>query len=360
MSVGQILLAWLDRVFGHTEALVLLGLIAVTLVFLLTLGIYVAPLLAALVVAFALQGIVLRLVAWHIPRLIAIVLVMALFIGAFVALAIGILPLVSAQAQNLVEQLPNIVVAIQGFLGELASRNPLLVPDALVTTINQSAQEQLTVWGGQLVQQIFQQLPNIVGVVLFILLVPIALFFFLKDHDVLLDYFRSILPTDRPLLNRVGRETIEQMASYVRGKLLEVLMVGFVCYMAFSMLGLQFAALLSLLVGLSVIIPFVGAAVVTLPVVAVALIQFGWTWDFFWVVIVYGVIQALDANVLVPLLFSETNDLHPVLIIAAVLTFGGLWGIWGVFFAIPLATFIRAIIHGWPTKAKISNLGNTS
>ena len=359
MSTGRILLDWFDRVFGHAEALILLALIALALIFLLTLGAYIAPLLAGLIVAFALNGVVNRLMSWRVPQILAILIVIALFVGAFVALVIGILPLVSSQLQNFVEQLPKAVVAIQEFLQELATSNPLLVPDALLTTINQSAQEQLTNLGGQLVQQIFQQLPNIVGVLLFLILVPIALFFFLKDQKVLMGYFKSILPESRPLLDQVGRETLEQMANYVRGKLLEILIVGLVCYVVFSFLGLQFALLLSLLVGLSVIIPFVGAAVVTLPVLAVGLIQFGWSIDFLWLVVSYVVIQVLDGNVLVPLLFSETNDLHPIVIIVSVLTFGGLWGIWGVFFAIPLATFIRAIIHGWPTKNKISKVEST-
>ena len=63
----------------------------------------------------------------------------------------------------------------------------------------------------------------------------------------------------------------------------------------------------------------------------------------------YGVLQALDGNVLVPLLFSEAVDLHPVAIIIAVLAFGGIWGFWGVFFAIPLASLIKAVINAWPT-----------
>ena len=105
------------------------------------------------------------------------------------------------------------------------------------------------------------------------------------------------------------------------------------------------------MVGLSVLIPFVGAALVTLPVFVVAVIQFGWTWDLGIVMIVYGVIQFLDGNVLVPLLFSEVVDLHPITIIVAVLAFGGVWGVAGVFFAIPLATLIKAIYKAWPHHA---------
>jgi putative permease len=67
--------------------------------------------------------------------------------------------------------------------------------------------------------------------------------------------------------------------------------------------------------------------------------------------VVYTVIQTLDGNVLVPLLFSEAVNLHPVAIICAVLLFGGLWGFWGVFFAIPLATLFKAVLDAWPKAA---------
>ena len=60
------------------------------------------------------------------------------------------------------------------------------------------------------------------------------------------------------------------------------------------------------------------------------------------------IIQILDGNVLVPVLFSEVNNLHPVAIIVAVLFFGGLWGLIGGFFAIPLATVVQAVVNAWP------------
>ena len=106
------------------------------------------------------------------------------------------------------------------------------------------------------------------------------------------------------------------------------------------------------MVGLSVIIPYIGAAVVTIPVLVVGLFQWGWGSEFYWLFIVYCVIQALDGNVLVPLLFSETVNLHPVAIILAVLMFGGLWGFWGVFFAIPLATLVKAVLNAWPSPSQ--------
>ncbi|MFT5482460.1 MAG: putative permease, partial [Halieaceae bacterium] len=115
-------------------------------------------------------------------------------------------------------------------------------------------------------------------------------------------------------------------------------------------MGLNYAALLALLVGVSVVIPYIGATVVTIPVALIALVQWGISPEFLTLLFVYLVIQALDGNVLVPLLFSEAVDLHPVAIIFAVVLFGGLWGLWGVFFAIPLATLVKAVLDAWPKQ----------
>jgi putative permease len=116
-------------------------------------------------------------------------------------------------------------------------------------------------------------------------------------------------------------------------------------------MGLNYAMLLGLSVGLSVIIPYIGAVVVTIPVALIAYFQWGFTAEFGWLMLAYGIIQAIDGNVLVPLIFSEAVNLHPVAIIVAVLVFGGLWGFWGVFFAIPLATLVQAVLVAWPRRS---------
>jgi putative permease len=175
-------------------------------------------------------------------------------------------------------------------------------------------------------------------------------FFFLKDKERIIGWIIAYLPRDRELTTQVWREVNIQIGNYVRGKIWEILIVGVVSYVTFALMGLQYAVLLATLVGLSVIIPYIGAAAVTVPIAAIAYFQWGWSADFWYVLVAYGVIQALDANVLVPLLFSEVVDLHPVAIILAVLVFGGIWGFWGIFFAIPLATLVQAVLISWPRK----------
>ena len=96
------------------------------------------------------------------------------------------------------------------------------------------------------------------------------------------------------------------------------------------------------------IVPYIDAYLLIIPVVLVAFFQFGVSGDFYWIVALYFFIQVLDGNVLVPLLFSEAVNLHPVAIVIAVLIFGGVWGVWGVFFAIPLATLFNVLLVSWP------------
>jgi putative permease len=175
-------------------------------------------------------------------------------------------------------------------------------------------------------------------------------FFFLKDRDSISAWFGKFLPSERRFVKTVWADVDRQIANYVRGKFWEIMIVWAVSYTTFSVLGLQYAMLLGVLVGLSVIIPYIGATVVTFPVLLVGWFQWGWGGDFITLAVAYLIIQALDGNVLVPLLFSEVVNLHPVAIIVAILVFGGLWGFWGVFFAIPLATLVNAVLTAWPGR----------
>ena len=163
-----------------------------------------------------------------------------------------------------------------------------------------------------------------------------------------MNWFKGFLPKDRTIAKGLWAEMDLQMGNYVRGKFYEILIIGGVSYVTFTFMGLNYAPLLAVLVGLSVVIPYIGASVVTVPVLLVAYFQWGWGPEFAWMTVAYFVIQILDGNVLVPLLFSEAVNLHPVAIIVAILVFGGIWGFWGVFFAIPLATLVKALLAAWP------------
>ena len=191
---------------------------------------------------------------------------------------------------------------------------------------------------------------NLVTLGIYAFLVPLMVFFLLKDKRQLIDGVSRFLPRNRTLASKVWVEMQQQIANYIRGKLVEILVVTAVTYAIFLTFGLNYPLLLAVAVGFSVLVPYIGAVLVTIPVVLVAIFQFGDTHTFWYILIAFVVSQLLDGNLLVPFLFSEVVNLHPLIIIIAVLIFGGLWGFWGVFFAIPLATLVKAVVNAWPSN----------
>lgn len=341
---------WFRRYFSDPEAIVLAMLLAVGFGIVLFLGGMLAPVMAALVIAYLLDGAVRVLERRHVPRFQGVLLVYSVFMAFVLVLVFGISPLVWAQMLELAREAPNYLVRAQEVLVSLPERYPYISP-AEIDQLVQLARTELGGWGQRLVGFTLASVPGIITVLVYVILVPLLVFFFLKDKERLIHWFTGIIPREHALAARVWSEVDQQIGNYVRGKFWEILIVGVVSIITFAVLGLKYAVLLGFLVGLSVIVPYIGAVVVTVPVALVAYFQWGWGSEFIWLMVAYSIIQAVDGNVLVPLLFSEVVNLHPVAIIVAVLVFGGLWGFWGVFFAIPLATLVNAIITAWPHPA---------
>ena len=244
------------------------------------------------------------------------------------------------------------VVKGHELLLQLPEKYPHLFTAEQVGEIIAEIRADITAWGQHVLSLSLPAVFGLMSIMVYLILVPVLAFFFLKDKDSILEWFSTSLPVQRRLVDEVAVDVNRQVSNYVRGKVWEIFIVGVAAFTTFSVMGLNYALLLATIVGLSVVIPYIGAAVVTLPVALIAWFQWGWSPEFGWLVFAYGVLQALDGYLLVPLLFSEVVDLHPVAIIIAILVFGGLWGFWGVFFAIPLATLVNAVLNAWPKKDK--------
>lgn len=339
---------WFERYFSNEEAMILFVLLVVLFTIILTIGGILGPVLVGVVLAFLMQGMVNLLVARKVPHLLAVSLVFALFISFLFAVIFLLLPLVWGQLVSLFGELPRMLEKGQALLAALPQKYPGLVSEAQIKQWMSAAGNELAQMGQWVLSHSLSTITNLVSILVYLILVPILVFFFLKDKDVISQWFSNMLPRERTLMNKVWQEMDAQIANYIRGKAIEIVIVGAASYVVFSLMGLNYAALLAILVGLSVIVPYIGAAVVTVPVALIGAFQWGWTSEFFYLMLAYGIIQALDGNVLVPFLFSEVVNLHPVAIIVAVLFFGSIWGLWGVFFAIPLATLVQAVLNAWP------------
>ncbi|RLV61227.1 AI-2E family transporter [Parashewanella curva] len=346
---------WYKSKFSDPQAVTLvLILLTIFLTIYFAAGI-LAPLIVALVLAFLLEWPVKQMHRVGINRTAGSSIVLLAFIGLVLLLVLGVLPSVWNQGIAFISELPKMLDQGMVMVKDLSTKYPdYISTDQINSLLNEAKALVDTKHLINLGQQLLGFSASLIVLMIYVVLVPLLVFFFLKDKQVLLSGVKRFFPSNRQLAGKVWSEMHQQLFNYIRGKVIETVVVGVATYIFFLFMDLRYAALLGVLTGLSVLIPFLGAALVTLPILLVAFFQFGISPTFGYVMLGYGIIQALDGNVLVPLLFSDAVDLHPVIIIAAVLTFGGLWGVWGVFLAIPLASLVKAVLNAWPEREQVS------
>ena len=345
---------WYHRHFNDPQVAILALLLFLGAMTLYFFGRILAPLLGAIVIAYLLEGFVNKLIRLKVPRFIAIMITFSTFVLFLLVVIFILAPLLAQQATQFVLEIPNMFTQGQEILMQLPEKYPSIISEQQVSELLSGIRSQITDFSQSVVSFSLASVPGLLTYMVYLVVIPLLIFFFLKDKEKILSWFTRFFPSDTALVSQVWLEMNGKIAGYVRGKFVEIMIVWIVSYITFLYFGLNYAVLLSFAVGVSVLIPYVGAAIATLPVLIVAYFQWGYTTETLYVLIAYGIIQFLDGNLLVPLLFSEMVNLHPAAIITAVLLFGGLWGIWGVFFAIPLATLIHAVINSWP-RSSVAN-----
>ena len=339
---------WYRRRFSDPHAVTLFVILLAGFGVIYFGGTLLAPIFLSLVLAYLMEWPVFKLEQLGLSRALGATLSLLFLLGTILIVILVLVPLVWNQSVNLVEELPEMFEQLQLRLSGLQAAYPNYISDEQILLFNETVNEKLLVFGNEFLSISIKSLFSVVAFLVYAVVVPLLVFFFLKDKHELLGNMTRFLPDNRKLANEVWQEMNGQIMNYIRGKVTEIFIVGGVSFIFFEIIDLRYSALLGLLVGLSVLIPYIGAALVTLPIALVGLFQWGISSEFAWLMFGYGVIQGLDGNLLVPLLFSEAVNLHPAVIIIAVLVFGGLWGFWGVFFAIPLATLIKAVLNVWP------------
>jgi len=347
----EVVRAWFYRHFSDPQVVILAGLLIVGFLAILFAGQYLAPVIASVIIAYLLEGLIKPMQRRGLPRFVAVGLVFTVFFVLLLVLTLSLFPVLVRQATQLLTLTPDILSDGQRLLLTLPERFPTLFSETQIEDFLKQIQDEAGGYANTALEQTLSSVVGAITLVVYIVLMPLLVFFFLKDKERILEWAGRYMPRERGLASRVWQEVDLQLGNFIRGKFWEILIVWFASYLTFTFMGLNFAMLLAFLVGISVLIPYIGAAVMTFPVALVAYFQFGWSGELAWILVAYGIIQILDGNVLVPILFSEVIDLHPIAIIVAVLFFGGIWGFWGVFFAIPLAILFQAVLNAWPKNA---------
>lgn len=342
---------WFRRTFSDPQVVILVAVLLATLLFITLFGSMLAPAIAAVVIAFLLDGPIDWFVRKGARPMLAFLCVYIGFILIALIVFLAVIPPLVQQIAQFINDTPAIISSVQRALLSLQEKFPDLISEDQVRSWFANIGNEFANIGPQIVQYFSAGVTGAITTIVYMVLVPVMVFFFLKDKEMILHWIANFLPKDKILLDQVWREVVERAGDYARGKVYEILIVGFAAFIAYQFLGLRYATLLAVATGMSVVIPYFGAAVVTLPVALVAYFQWGPAPETVWAVVAYLILQALDGNLLAPLLFSEVVKLHPNAIILAILVFGGLWGLWGVFFAIPLATVANAVIRAWRERS---------
>ena len=330
-------------------ALVLIFSIIVTYILVQT----IAPILVAIVLAYMLEGLVQHLMKiTTATRHFSVIIVFFLFLIISILTLFMLLPLLLDQLTLLVKSLPEIFNKSKQLILGLYDENEY-IPKDYIDNIFLGLQGETSKVGNSIFTFSLASAGGLFAIIVYAILVPIMIFFMLFDKETINSWIARFFPKKLELTRRAYSELNLKIGNYIRCKFIEIMIVWISSFILFFVLGLNYSLLLSFLCGLSVIIPYVGMIAVTIPIILVAYFQWALGSEFWYVIIGHLLIQAVDGNVVVPILFSDAVNIHPFAILLSILFFGSVWGIWGVFFAIPLAVLISTILNVWPERPAI-------
>ena len=292
----------LQKFFSNPELNILMVTLPIMALVTWLVLLYSTPLFVGALLAYLLEGIITRLEKLGCRRDIAISGVLVFAILTLLMTILFAFPRFISQLGDLLKQLPEGASLVD----RLATSVNQALPSALKVNPETWAESARDILGGSGENFLNNTLSHAVGfftVIIYCVLMPLMLFFLLRDKKIIIAWFGKYLPHNR-IFRELYENVDEQFGAYIRGKLIEAAIVGFASAFIFILFDLNYAFSLSVLVGLSVIIPFVGAVAVTVPIILVAYFQFGLETIFFKIMIVYLIIQIIDSQILVPILFS--------------------------------------------------------
>ena len=326
-------------------ALLILFITFITYILLAT----VVPILVAIILAYMLEGIVKSVSEkYKIQRTGAVLSVYISFLILSFMIVIILVPLMLNQISLFIKSLPSMLERGKDLLLSSSDSQFSLFSQEQITEILSAINSEITMLGSSIISFSLSSAGSLIETIVYIIIVPIIIFFLLYDKESINNWFKKFFPEKLDLSRKAYAELDLKLGNYIRCKLIEIIIVWFVSTLAFAILGLNYSLLLGFLCGISVIIPYVGAIAVTIPITIVAYFQWGTSSEFWYIIIAHTLIQIIDGNVVVPILFSDAVNLHPLAILVSILFFGTIWGIWGVFFAIPLAVLFNTLLTIWP------------
>jgi len=331
------------------------------------------PVAVAAILAFLLDPVVQWLMLRKISRIFSIVIVYLAVTAIFAGILIWILPAGYRQGEQLVKDFPVYTHKVQNLLVSTMDRVQKFADNQFFKNSNNSSERQeqfsaflgkriseagawiqqkvpdLTVESGRFLKRSLSGFLGVFGILLSLILVPIFLFFFLKDSPSIANNWSQYLPLRAsPLKSEIVSlvsEINSYLASFFRGQLIVSMIDGLMIASALLVMGLDFAVLIGLLVGFLGLIPYLGMMITWIPAVIIAAAQFGDWAHPFWVTVIFIVANNIDGMLIAPKIIGESVGLHPLTVIISVLAWSLiLGGLLGALLAVPLTATLKVLL----------------
>lgn len=328
---------------------------ALAVVLLRLLGPVLTPFVAAAILAYICHPLVTRLANWKLSRTAATLLVMVLLFACFGLLLLILLPMMQSEATLLVGRLPGLLETLRAKLLPYLQQyfDPALQWDA--DALRAMLSEHLQQSGSGMAKAVLPWLGSgsalLLGLLVNLVLIPLAMFYLLRDWPQLLARIDAILPRRwHAKTLEVAGEVDAVLAEFLRGQVSVMLLMSVYYSLGLWLAGVQFALPIGIVTGMLVFIPYLGMLTGLLLATLVALTQFGQLDHIVWVWCVFAVGHSLEGFAVTPKLVGERIGLHPLAVIFALLAFGHIFGFFGVLLALPLAAILLVALRhlkGW-------------
>ncbi len=341
----------------------IIGVTVATLVLLYFAKRVVTPFFIAFALAYLLDPIVDRLEKYKISRTLGVVLLMFIF---FMLMFLGgaiFVPLFRIQVENLTENLPQYIDTLQRWaqpvLDKIAVWDPEKSREILASGMQKMGQLPLTLLTAA-TSFIWSSLSSIMSLILMmvnIFIIPVAMFYLLRDFDIFNAKIIDLIPPRfRVTTLEIFRDVDKVLSGFVRGQLMVASIMAVMYCVGLYICGTPMSLFIGALAGFASLIPYLGLVIGLVPAALLTFLQFHDIAHLAGVAAVFAIAQLLEGTVITPRVVGDRIGLHPIVIMIAVLIGAEVFGLLGVFLAVPAAAALNVLLARGVIKYKKSSL----
>ncbi|MFO7891867.1 MAG: AI-2E family transporter [bacterium] len=313
------------------------------------------PFIISFILAYLFNPVTDWMEKLKIPRIAGTLVLLVLTFGTIIVIGIFLLPGLIKELHTLIKKIPEVGANLQHFLMDNLTK--------IVDTFNIESGDLEKSLSKKLPQSIEKILLSILsgltsvgsflGKLLYIILIPVLTFYFLKDLERIKDWFVNIIPVQhKNYIYFYGWRFNRILGGYLRGQLIVCIIVGTLTGVGFAVLNLPFALLIGALTGLLNIIPYIGLYLSLTLALLIGLLTPNIIVSMIKIVAIFLFVQGIEAYIISPKIVGQRVGLHPIAVILSILIFSNLFGFWGLLIGVPSAAVIKFLMDEWKRHQK--------